>query len=68
MRWKNLGENQVVGTPWFELKLAEVELPGGRRLDHYLMRLPPVVLTAVLDPDGRTHRVDPARQGARSHR
>jgi 8-oxo-dGTP pyrophosphatase MutT (NUDIX family) len=49
MRWKNLGEEPVVHTPWFRLNLAEVELPGGRRLDHYVLRRPPVVLTAVLN-------------------
>jgi hypothetical protein len=38
MGWKNLGEKPVVRTPWFRLNLAEVELPGGRRLDHYLLR------------------------------
>jgi len=32
MGWKNLGEKPVVHTPWFQLSLAEVELPGGRRL------------------------------------
>jgi 8-oxo-dGTP pyrophosphatase MutT (NUDIX family) len=53
VRWKNLGEKPVVETPWFQLKLAEVELPGGRRLDHYLLRLPPLVLTAVLDGEDR---------------
>jgi 8-oxo-dGTP pyrophosphatase MutT (NUDIX family) len=53
MRWKNLGEKPVVHTPWFQLNLADVELPGGRRLDHYLLRLPPVVLTAVLDQQER---------------
>jgi 8-oxo-dGTP pyrophosphatase MutT (NUDIX family) len=53
MGWKNLGERPVVQTPWFQLNLAEVELPGGRRLDHYLLRLPPVVLTAVLDSRDR---------------
>ena len=53
MGWKNLGEKPLVETPWFQLKLAEVELPGGRRLDHYLLRLPPLVLTAVLDDDDR---------------
>jgi len=51
--WKNLGEKPVVQTPWFGLNLAEVELPGGRRLDHYLLRLPPVVLAAVLDSRDR---------------
>jgi len=34
MGWKNLGEKPVVGTPWFRLDMAGVELPGGRRLDH----------------------------------
>jgi 8-oxo-dGTP pyrophosphatase MutT (NUDIX family) len=53
MDWKNLGEKPVVHTPWFRLNLAEVELPGGRRLDHYLLRLPPVVLTAVIDARDR---------------
>ena len=53
MGWKNLGEKPVVQTPWFGLNLAEVELPGGRRLDHYLLRLPPVVLAAVLDSRDR---------------
>jgi 8-oxo-dGTP pyrophosphatase MutT (NUDIX family) len=48
MRWQNLGEKPVVQTPWFQLNTAEVELPGGRRIDHYLLRLPPVVLTAVI--------------------
>jgi hypothetical protein len=33
MGWKNLGEKPVVGTPWFRLNMADVELPGGRRLD-----------------------------------
>jgi 8-oxo-dGTP pyrophosphatase MutT (NUDIX family) len=53
MDWKNLGEKPVVHTPWFRLNLAEVELPGGRRLDHYLLRLPPVVLAAVIDARDR---------------
>ena len=32
-----------------QLNLAEVELPGGRRLNHRLLRLPPAVLTTALD-------------------
>jgi ADP-ribose pyrophosphatase YjhB (NUDIX family) len=66
--WRNLGEKPLVETPWFQLKLAEVELPGGRRLDHYLMRLPPVVETAVLDEQDRVlllwrHRFIPDSRG-----
>ncbi|MGO8956114.1 MAG: NUDIX hydrolase [Streptosporangiaceae bacterium] len=47
--WQNLGEEPVFDTPWFQVKLAQVALPGGRTVEHYLLRLPPVVLTAVLD-------------------
>ncbi len=36
-----------------QLSLAEVELPGGRRLDHRLLRLPPAVLTTALDDQDR---------------
>jgi 8-oxo-dGTP pyrophosphatase MutT (NUDIX family) len=52
-RWENLGEKPLVETPWFQLRQAEVQLPGGRRVNHYLFRLPPLVLTAVLDQDDR---------------
>ena len=52
-QWKILGEESVVQTPWFQVGLADVELPGGRRLDHYLFRVPPVVLTAMQDDQDR---------------
>jgi 8-oxo-dGTP pyrophosphatase MutT (NUDIX family) len=51
--WKTLGEEPVVRTPWFQVGLADVELPDGRRIDHYLFRLPPVVLTAMQDDRDR---------------
>jgi 8-oxo-dGTP pyrophosphatase MutT (NUDIX family) len=51
--WLNLGEKPLVETPWFQLKQSEVELPGGRRVDHYLLRLPAAVLTAMLDDQDR---------------
>ena len=68
MGWKNLGEKPVVDTPWLRLNLAEVELPGGRRVDHYVLRLPPVVLAAVLDAGDRVlmlwrHRFIPDTRG-----
>jgi 8-oxo-dGTP pyrophosphatase MutT (NUDIX family) len=45
-----------------------VELPGGRRVDHYVLRLPPVVLAAVLDDADRVlllwrHRFIPGSYG-----
>jgi hypothetical protein len=51
--WLNLGEKPLVETPWFQLKQAEVALPGGRQVDHYLLRVPPLVLTAVVDDQDR---------------
>jgi len=51
--WRNLGEQPVVETPWFWLRRARVELPGGRQLDHYLLRLPPLTMTAMLDDQDR---------------
>jgi 8-oxo-dGTP pyrophosphatase MutT (NUDIX family) len=51
--WKNLGEQPIVETPWFSLRQARVELPGGRQLDHYLLRLPALTMTAMLDDQGR---------------
>jgi 8-oxo-dGTP pyrophosphatase MutT (NUDIX family) len=51
--WTVLGEEPVVRTPWFRVGLADVELPDGRRIDHYLLRLPPVVLTAMQDDQDR---------------
>jgi 8-oxo-dGTP pyrophosphatase MutT (NUDIX family) len=51
--WKTRGEKPVMQTPWFQVGVADVELPGGRRIDHYLFRLPPVVLTAMQDDQDR---------------
>jgi ADP-ribose pyrophosphatase YjhB (NUDIX family) len=66
--WRNLGEQPVVETPWFRLRQARVELPGGRELDHYLLRLPPLTMTAMLDAEDRVlllwrHRFIPGTRG-----
>ena len=49
--WRNLGEEPIVETPWFRLRRARVELPGGRQLDHYLVRVPPLTMTAMVDAE-----------------
>jgi 8-oxo-dGTP pyrophosphatase MutT (NUDIX family) len=66
--WRNLGEGPVVETPWFGLRRARVELPGGQRLDHYLMRMPPYLQTVMLDDRDRVlllwrHRFIPGSWG-----
>jgi hypothetical protein len=40
MHWKTLSEDALVCMPWFRLNQAKVKLPDGRRIDHYLFRLP----------------------------
>jgi 8-oxo-dGTP pyrophosphatase MutT (NUDIX family) len=66
--WRNLGEKPVVETPWFRLRQAEVELPGGQRIEHYLLRLPPYLQTVMLDASDRVlllwrHRFIPGSWG-----
>ncbi|NGO70139.1 NUDIX domain-containing protein [Streptomyces boncukensis] len=52
MQWKNLGEHTVYENQWLRVNLADVELPDGRHLDHYLIRLRPVAMaTAVNERD-----------------
>lgn len=52
MEWKNLGEKLVYENQWFKVNLADVELPNGRHLDHFLIRQRAVALaTAVNDRD-----------------
>ncbi len=51
--WATHSAEPLLSTPWFRVELAGVELPDGQRLNHYLFRLPPVVLTAMLDEQDR---------------
>lgn len=51
--WQTHGTETLLQTPWFRVELADVELPGGERLSHYLFRVPPVVLMAMLDDQDR---------------
>lgn len=53
MQWRNLGENDVYANKWFTIRLADVELPDGRHLDHYLLRQRPVALATIIDETDR---------------
>jgi len=59
MGWHSHGPEQIFSTPWFSLNRADLELPDdGRRIDHYVVRMPPVAAVAVLDRDDQdTQRV-----------
>lgn len=47
--WKNLGEKTVYENSWLTVNLADVELPDGRHLDHYLIRQRPVALATAVN-------------------
>ncbi|WP_246258061.1 NUDIX hydrolase [Amycolatopsis anabasis] len=49
--WKNLGEHTVYENPWLKVNLADVELPDGRHLDHYLIRQRAVALATAVNDD-----------------
>ncbi|TDD50065.1 NUDIX hydrolase [Kribbella antibiotica] len=51
MEWKNLGERAVYENPWFRVNLADVELPDGRHLDHFVIRQRAVALTAAVNAE-----------------
>ena len=41
MRWTVHGERPLYEDEWLDVRLADVELPDGRRLEHRLIRTPP---------------------------
>lgn len=53
MRWTVHSEQPLYQDEWLDVRLADVEIPGGRRLGHRLIRTPPGAGAVVLD----RHRV-----------
>ena len=49
VRWQNLGEHTVYENQWLRVNLADVLLPDGRHLDHYLIRLRPVAMATAIN-------------------
>ena len=51
MRWNTYGEREVYGSEWIRLVLADVEVPGGERFEHHVVRMPNFAAgTVVHDP------------------
>ncbi|MGW4895599.1 NUDIX hydrolase [Kitasatospora sp. NPDC004240] len=54
MEWQVHGERQVYGSPWVEVWLADVDIPGTGRIDHHIVRMPrPSTTSVVTDDHGR---------------
>ena len=52
MRWRVHGERTLYDSEWVRLTLVDVELPGGERFEHHVVRIPrPAAATVVRDPD-----------------
>ncbi|MFE3810374.1 NUDIX hydrolase [Streptomyces sp. NPDC059131] len=49
MQWMNLNEQTVYQNRWFTVNLADVELPDGRHLDHFLIRMRPVAIATAVN-------------------
>jgi 8-oxo-dGTP pyrophosphatase MutT (NUDIX family) len=49
MRWNNVAEHTVYENQWLAVNLADVELPNGKHLDHFLIRQRPVALCAAVN-------------------
>jgi 8-oxo-dGTP pyrophosphatase MutT (NUDIX family) len=51
MQWINHGERTIYDSAWVHLTLADVEIPGERRFDHHVVRMPAEAAgTVVHDP------------------
>ncbi|WP_131740888.1 NUDIX hydrolase [Actinomadura roseirufa] len=53
MRWTVHGERSIYDSPWMNVRLADVELPDGRRFDHHLVRVRPAAGVIAVDGRGR---------------
>jgi len=53
MRWVVHGERTVYESPWVSLALADVEVPGGQRFEHHVVRMPGGVAGVVVHDQGR---------------
>ena len=52
MRWTVHGERSLYESDWMCLRLVDVELPGGRRFEHHVLRTPAHAAGVVVhDPD-----------------
>jgi 8-oxo-dGTP pyrophosphatase MutT (NUDIX family) len=53
MRWIVHGERPIYTSPWVTLRLADVEIPGDRRFEHHVVRVPFEAAGCVVHDPGR---------------
>lgn len=53
MRWQVHGERVLYDSKWVQLCLVDVEIPGGERFDHHVVRLPNKAAGGLVHDPGR---------------
>jgi 8-oxo-dGTP pyrophosphatase MutT (NUDIX family) len=48
LRWIVHGERVIYDSPWVRLALTDIEVPGGRRFEHHVVRMPAEAAGAVV--------------------
>jgi 8-oxo-dGTP pyrophosphatase MutT (NUDIX family) len=56
MRWVVHGEQAIYDSDWLRLAMVDVEVPGGRRFDHHVVRMPQDAAGTLVVDDGRDGR------------
>jgi 8-oxo-dGTP pyrophosphatase MutT (NUDIX family) len=51
MRWTVHGERSVYDSDWMRVVLVDVEIPGGQRFEHHVLRMRAAAGTIVTDPE-----------------
>jgi 8-oxo-dGTP pyrophosphatase MutT (NUDIX family) len=51
MRWTVHGERVIYDSPWVRLALADIEIPGGPRFEHHVIRSPHAAAGVVVTND-----------------
>jgi 8-oxo-dGDP phosphatase len=53
MRWTVHGEQTIYASEWVELALTDVEVPGGERFQHHVVRMPQAACGVVVHDQAR---------------
>jgi 8-oxo-dGTP pyrophosphatase MutT (NUDIX family) len=53
MRWTVHGEETIYASEWVELALTDVEIPGGERFHHHVVRVPQAACGVVVHDEAR---------------
>lgn len=53
MKWIVHGERVIYDSPWVRLALTDVEIPGGERFEHHVVRMPAAAAGAVVHDPAR---------------